>query len=364
MKLVRRLAIIGLCGWMPLVAAAETSPAELANVVERYAEAHDFSGTVLVERDGRPLYEKSFGEADRAQHVAATAQTRYRIASITKLFTSTLVLQLVQEGRLNLQAPARTYLPELPAQAAGRATLHQLLNHTSGIAPFDTVASYQDAFANGMPQYQRPMTPAALLALCCSGPLVRTPGSAFSYNNADYIVLGAVIERVTHRSFEAALQERLLEPLALHATGMLRWDRIVEGLAPTYFYRDDSAALVRDMPVYDENWYAAGGMYSSAADLARFADALFGGHLLKPEMLEKMLAPGLDDYGCGLWRYTITRGGKPYDIAKRPGSIMGANAVLYRLLGSGTTVVILANTNRADQDVFAQKIGDVLVRGE
>jgi CubicO group peptidase (beta-lactamase class C family) len=116
------------------------------------------------------------------------------------------------------------------------------------------------------------------------------------------------------------------------------------------------------MPVYYENWWAAAGMYSSADDLRRFADALFGGRLLKPATLERMLRPGLDDYGYGLWSYRVVRGGHSHRVAKRPGRIMGANAVLYRLLDRPATIVLVANSNRTDLDILAQHIADLLMR--
>lgn len=345
----------------PAAARAQAGPS-LDQVVQSFATEHDFSGTVLVRSRGQALYARSFGLADRVFAIPATADTRFRIASITKLFTSVLILQMVQEGRLRLDAPIRDYLPDYPGDGADHVTLHNLLNHTSGIAQYDRVSSYQEAFANGMEQYQRPMSPDALLQRCCGGSLIRTPGTAFEYNNADYILLGRVIERVAGKPFEEVLADRILTLLHLGGTGVLHWDRVVPRLAPTYFFRDDRAALVPDMPVYYENWDAAGGMYSTAVDLATFADALYGGRLIGPEMLTRLLAPGLDDYGYGLWSYTVTRGGRRHRVAKRPGSVMGANAVLYRLLDRDETVVILANTNRADLDVFAQRIGDVLVR--
>lgn len=341
---------------------AAPAPRPLAATIGDFAGAHDFSGTILVRERGRTLYRRSFGLADRAFGVPASARTRYRIASITKLFTSVLILQLAQEGRLDLDAPLRDALPDFPGGGADRVTIAQLLNHTSGIAQWDKVGSYQEAFRNGIEQYQRPLDPAALLARCCAGPLEREPGRSFDYNNADYIVLGRIVERLTGKSFEDSLAERILKPLGLRETGMAHWDRIVPRLAPTYFYRDDSRTLIAEMPGYWENWYAAGGMYSSAGDLSAFADALYGGRLLRPEMLRRLLAPGLDDYGFGLWSYSFTRGGRTWRVAKRPGRIMGANAVLYRLLDRNMTIVILANTNQADLDVFAQRIADVLVR--
>jgi len=360
---IARLLALGValslvCG--PL--AARPSAQDLGAVVEGFAKEHDFSGTVLVEQGPRRLYARSFGLADRAFGVPVSSATRFRIGSITKLFTAVLVLQLEEEGKLSLEAPVRQYLPDFPGEGGDAITLGQLLNHTSGLAQYDDVGSYQEAFARGVPKYQRPVPPAELLALCCSGKLAARPGSRFDYNNADYFVLGRIVERVTGMSYEEALAQRILRPLGLRDTGMVHWSAIVDRLAPTYFYRDDSRTLINDMPVYHENWYAAAGLYSTGGDLLRFAQALYGGRLLGPTALRRMLTPGLDDYGYGLWSYTIERGGRKYRVAKRPGSVMGANGVLYRLLDRDTTIVILANTNRADLDVFAQKVADALVK--
>lgn len=350
------------CGLMLAAPLLAQPAALLAPTVRQFAQAHKFSGTILVRRRGRTLYGGSFGLADRAFAVPARADTRFRIASITKLFTAVLILQLAQEGRIDLDAPLRSALPDHPGEVAGRVTIHHLLNHTSGIAQWDMVGSYQQAFAEGVERYQRPLSPATLVERCCAGPLVRQPGTAFDYNNADYFLLGRIIERVTGLSFAEALDARILRPLGLRDTGMVRWDAIVERLAPTYFRRPDTGRLIAEMPVYHDNWYAAAGMYSTAPDLAAFADALYGGRLLRPEMLRRLLTPGLDDYGYGLWTYGFTRGGRTWRVAKRPGSVMGANAVLYRLLDRDTTIVLLANTNRADLDAFAQRIADRLVR--
>jgi len=356
------LWVVALVTATSLEATPRPAPPTIGAMVATFAAEHDFSGTILVRQGARTLYSRSFGLADRAFAVPAAADTRYRIASITKLFTAVLILQLAQEGRLDLDAPIRAALPEYPGAGADRVTIHQLLRHVSGIAQWDNVSSYQDAFANGIEQYQRPLSPEVLLRRCCSGPLAREPGTTFVYNNADYFVLGRIVERLTGKSFEAALAERILRPLGMRETGMLHWDAITPRLAPTYFWRDDMHVLISDMPVYAENWYAAAGMYSTAPDLQRFAAGLYGGRLIGDAMLRRLLAPGLDDYGYGLWSYTVTRGGRQFRVAKRPGSVMGANSVLYRLLDRDTTIVILANTNRADLDVFAQRIADILVR--
>ena len=355
----KRLAMFFLL-LLPVPAIAR-SRAALPSTVDTYARQHEFSGTILVRQAGRTLYARSFGLADRAFGIPATAATRYRIASITKLFTSVLILQLAQEGRLDLDAPFGRVLPDYPGQGADRVTVHQLLNHTSGIPQWVRINSPEEAFANGVAALQTPLDAVALLRRCCSGPLEHAPGTLFSYNNADYLLLGRIVERLTGQSFEAALEARILRPLGLASTGMMHWDRIVPRLAPTYFWREDQHRLAADMPVYWENWGASGGLWSTADDLARFADALYGGRLLRPAMMARLLRPGLDDYGYGLWSYSVTRQGRAHRVAKRPGSIMGANSVLYRLLDEGVTILLLANTNRVDLDVFAQRIADRIV---
>jgi CubicO group peptidase (beta-lactamase class C family) len=348
---------------LPRSAPAQPAAPELAAMIADYAREHDFNGTILVQAGGARLYHGSFGVAERAFGTPADTATRYRVASITKLFTAALVLQLHQEGRLDVDRTIDAYLPDYPGGGADRVTVHQLLNHTSGIAQFDREQSFQEAVENGIERYQKPHTTDALLARCCSGPLVREPGTEFAYNNADYIVLGKIVERVTGKTFGEALDERILRPLGMTNTGLLRYDLIVPRLASTYFYPDDTGRPIDDPPVYAENWYAAGAMYSTTTDLLVFADALFGGDaLLGAEARRRLLAPGMDEYGYGLWSYSFERGGRRYRVAKRPGSIMGANSVLYRLLDQDATIILLANTNRADLDEFAQRIADVLVR--
>lgn len=329
-----------------------------------YAKEHNFNGSILVQKGGSTTYTKSFGLANRSFQVPNTNQTKYWIASITKLFTAALVLGLHEQGKVDLQKTIGTYLPDYSGEGAGKVTLHQLLNHTSGLANFDTVKDMETAVKSGIPNYQTPYTSDQLLAKYCSGKLVNTPGKVFDYNNADYIILGKIVERVYGKPYEQVLRERILQPLKLESTGMLHQSDIVAGLADTYFFRDDLKALVNDLPVYPENWYAAGGMYSTAADVLAFSNALFGGKLLKEETLALMIKPGLDDYGYGLWSYETTIDGRKHRVVKRPGQIMGAQSQLYHFLDDGVTIVILSNTGTTDLDEFVAEIGKRVVTAE
>lgn len=340
-----------------LHAQAETPESFIAT----YAEEHDFNGSILVEKKGEVTYAKSFGLANRSFNVPNTNQTKYKIASITKVFTSVLILQLYEQGKIDLSKTIRTYLPDYAGEGADKVTIHQLLNHTSGITNFDQVTSVEAAIASGLPTYQTPYTSDQLLAKFCSGKLVHEPGKVFDYNNADYIVLGKIIERLSGAPYEQVLQEKILRPLRMKSSGMLRQSDVIEGLAPTYFYRDDLKALANDLPVYLENWYASGSMYSTAQDVLAFANALFGLKLLKKETLALMVTPGLDDYGYGLWSYETKVGDKKHRVVKRPGQIMGAQTQLYHFLDDDVTVIILSNTGTTNLDEFVAEIGKRVV---
>src|SRR5690606_2750620 len=120
--------------------------------------------------------------------------------------------------------------------------------------------------------------------------------------------------------------------------------------------------LLRDLPVYPENWWAAGAMYSTADDLLVFARALYGGRLLRPATLRAMLTAGLDEYGYGLWVATQHVGELTHRFAQRPGRIMGANVTLLRYLDADVTVIILGNTNATDIDAFGFFVGRTVLR--
>jgi D-alanyl-D-alanine carboxypeptidase len=322
----------------------------LDEVVTAKVQNVDFSGTVLVARGQDVLMRRGFGQANRAFGVLCAEDTAYRIASITKLFTAVLVMQSVERERLSLDAPIAEYLPDYRGPAAKKVCLRHLLNHTSGIDNFDKdVTSYKNVARTGLPRYQLPHTPRALMDRYASGDLVHEPGQHFDYNNADYIILGQILETVEEASFEQLLTREFVEPLELQATGMADQARIIPRLAETY-YKDSDAELANDLPSYPVNWYAAGGMYSTVDDLLRFARALYDERLLKKDTLSAMLKPGLEEYAFGQWVASMEVNGQRHRFAQRPGRIMGANTLLLRMLDDNITVVILANTNLVDTD--------------
>src|SRR5690349_11246783 len=146
------LFVTVLCFFSHFAAGQTVSPEAF---ISFYAKEHNFNGTILVQKNGRVSYLKSFGLANFQFKVPDTNQTKYKIASITKSFTSALILQLYEQGRIDLDKTIGTYLPDYQGEAKDKVTIRQLLNHTSGLENFDQVKSAEDAIKNGLPTYQR-----------------------------------------------------------------------------------------------------------------------------------------------------------------------------------------------------------------
>lgn len=352
------VALICLLSSAPLFAQANA----VGDFIDGYAIAHRYSGSILVQWHNGTHLVRSYGLANIPFRVANTPQTRFKIASVTKLFTSVLILQLVEQHRLDLDQPIKTYLPNYTGEAGSKVTIQKLLNHTSGLPSFDAVTDQATAIKEGIPVYQLPHTSEQLLAQFSSGKLTSTPGTKFNYNNADYVVLGQIISRMYGRPYEQVLKERILDPLHMIDSGVLHHGDIVDRLAETYWYPDDKKTLSRELPVYPENWYAAGAMYSTTGDLLKFADALFDGKLIATDTLQQMIKPGLDEYGDGLWSYQLTAKGTKHPVIKRPGLIMGAQAQFFHVMDQDITIIMLGNSSVIDSDALVEDIARRAIR--
>jgi len=351
-----RRAFAGLTAAVPLAAAgpglAASDPALQAKF-DALADATRFSGAVCLTDRGRTVLSAAAGLANIPHVVPATPTTRFWMASITKVYTSAVVLKLVDAGRVELDAPASRYIPGYGRGEAARITVRQLLNHTSGLPLEVTVSSYEEALKSGLAPYSLPRTGEQLVAAYGNGPPARPVGSTFEYNNADYFVLGLLVEKITGLSWRAAVERHILTPLGLSDTGFMQQARVTPRMADCYLRTAENGPLVNPLPVYAENWYAGGAMWATVGDLAAFGDALFRGRLLSPASLRAFLTPGLDDYGLGLWIRKLKVDGRVLPVAERYGSIMGANGILFSVLGGSLTVAVLANTNLVNLGDFA-----------
>jgi CubicO group peptidase (beta-lactamase class C family) len=309
----------------------------IREIVEVQVRENGFSGTVLVAQKGEPIFHASYGfsETDSIQN-----NLHFSIASVSKLFTSIRILQLVEAGKIDLSLPVIHYLPEFSDCIADSVTTHQLLLHISGLPnESDSV-------------YLAPREPDELIRqTICQHP--QNPPGNFNYNNIDYMLLGLLIEACTGASWENEIHRHILEPSGMHHTGFLRHGMYPDSFAYTYSYQQDETTAP-DPLFYIENFYAAGCMYSTALDLLRLDQSLYDHSLLGAQGIA-LLSRSYPEYnytGYGVWNYNYPFVDSNPRIMERRGGILGANVVLVRLTDTKQTIIILSNNNRFNPDSF------------
>lgn len=238
------------------------------------------------------------------------ADGRFRAGSITKVFVSTVVLQLVGEGALALDDPAVTYLPEYDLDR--RITVRMLLQHTSGLFNYTGEPQPDGTIETGIPLYGndfaenrfRTYDPDELVAVALAKPARFEPGTSWSYSNTNYILAGQLIERLTGTSYATQVRQRILRPLGLRETLIPgTWPVIPGPHAHGYYtYPGDDGLTVLDAATVNPSWAgSAGEIIATTRDLDRFITALFGGRLLPPALLGEMREPlPSSGYGLGL----------------------------------------------------------------
>jgi len=335
-------------------ASAQSSP--IKELVESYANQHQFNGTVLIQKDSRVIYHKSFGVAERAFNSPITNDTKYQVCSFTKTFTAVLILQLVEQGKIDLQKKIIDYLPDYKGEGGSKVSIHQLLNHTSGMKNTDT-AKDENFLKYGIGFYHKPYQLKEIVANFCSNPIINEPGTKFDYNNGEYMILGRILEVIYKMNYEAILDRQILGPLGMRNSGLISHYKLIAGLATPYYKDKSLDHLIPNIPLYVEDFSAAGAMYSCTKDMMQFNNALFTFKLIKKETLQQLLTPGLDDYGYSVW----IRGNQEFRRMERYGRIAGANGVWFHYLNDGLSIIILSNTNLTDLGDYANKIGNSIL---
>jgi len=248
-----------------VLASAQQTPLRSAalridQIMQTRAKAADFSGSVLVAREGRALYQHAFGYANLEWKIPNDLQTKFEIGSMTKQFTALLVLELVNQGRIKLDGRLADYLPYYRKDTGTRITIEQLLDHTSGIPNFLSAPGFLEGPASRMPYGVRDFA-----EKYCSGNLEFEPGTKFNYSNSGYFLLGAVLEQVSGQSYEQLLRERVFTPLGMHHSGYTHTATILPHRAAGY---ERSVSGLENARFYDMSIpFAAGALYSTVGDL-------------------------------------------------------------------------------------------------
>ncbi len=331
-------------------APAASKDAEIGGWIDSYAsafgrswgDAYAFSGYVALVRDGRVVFGKGYGRADREKGTVPTEHTLFRIGSLTKQFTAAAVLTLVEKGKIAVTDPIEKYVPEAPPSWRD-ITIHHLLTHTSGIPSYTSNAEF-------MKERDRPHTQAQMLAKLHDRPLdFEPPGSRFAYSNSGYFLLGVVIQRASGTPYEAYLREHVLGPAGMSHTAI---EDAPGGPGVALGYTVDEADSVVPAHAADMSIpFAAGALRSSASDLAAWDRALAGTSVLTEASRTRMFTAFKSDYAYGVNRSTFAG----HDVTSHTGAIDGFTSYLARALDERVTVIALSNNDRFE----AKQIGGV-----
>lgn len=344
--------------------SAATPSAAMLDQMLAAALTQGMPGIALaVEQRGNVIYSGAAGVASIEENTALKPTDRFRIYSITKTFTATIVYQLVDEGILTLDDTVARWLDE-PGVAripnVEHATIRQVLNHTSGIYDFaddDDSPFWDDAFLGPEADWTKVWTLPELLAYAdpANHAPYFAPGEGFHYSNTNYLLLGMIIEKATGREFGGELQSRILTPLGLNDTFFATGGTMPEGVVDGYQLLDDQLVNVSEINL---SWvWAAGNLVSTTADLLRFASATISGELLSPESFKEMFTfvpsenPNLQ-FGSGLYLDVTPNG----TLIGMDGGSAGFNANMMWLREEEVTVVVLVN--RAPDDGSSEALRD------
>jgi len=323
--------------------------ARMDQIVQSYVSNGKFMGSVLVARGDSVLLSKGYGLANLEWAIPNQPSTKFRLGSLTKQFTAASILLLEERGKLKLDDPIKKYLPDAPA-AWDRITIFHLLTHTSGIPNFTNFPDYRLNEAT-------PATPEQIVARFRDKPLDFVPGEQWNYSNSGYVLLGYLIEKITDGTYATFVQDNIFTPLGMKNSGYDSNTAIIPRRAAGY--EEGAHGLQNAGYIHMSIPFSAGALYSTTEDLLRWEQGLFGGKLLSPASLQKMITPFKHDYGLGLG-ITEKDGHK---LISHGGGIEGFATYLGYYPDDRVTVVALANLAGDAPSAIGGELGAV-VHGE
>jgi len=318
--------------------------AKVDQLIDVYSDSSfPFNGILLVFDEKEILYQRTEGFANLELEVPITMNTKFRIASVSKQFAGFLAWQLVEEGRLDIRAPIGQYAPRLANTVVGQLTMHQLLTHTSGLPPNKYIWEYAGL--------QRPESFSFrdLFDLIARDKPHFEPGSRYEYCNTGYVLAGGVLEQLSGKTYPELLREYILNPLDMDHTGLDSLQSLLPNRA-YYYEREFETGLRPAAPCDMSAVSAAGGMYSSAADMHRWAYTLFfTEHLLSPAYRDLFLQPVLNDYAYGLFirEKQVDRSGFRVPLLEHDGLLEGSRSYVAYLPEKEVALVLLSNFGKS-----------------
>ncbi len=351
---------------------AQSKAEAVEQILSKFHEYDDFQGVVLVAESGKVLHRGAYGLANREWNIPNTVDTKFDIASLSKQFTAMLILQLVEEGKVNLDSTISAYYPAYRKDTGHKVTIRQLLSHQSGIPNYTSLPFvWSDSLQN---KYSKD----EVVRKFGSGELEFTPGSSYQYNNTGYLILSLVIEQVTGKDYETVLTERILQPLGLTNTGVDQRQEVIYKRASGYVinkHQSDLAQFENVDGMFMQNLQGAGNLYATIDDLFTWDRALYTDQLLSKKLLNEMQSPHTEERPGWISPYTNTYGygvgiaevglGKKKDtkMVFHSGHIKGFSCYFARFVEDGHTIILLSNIGNVSTERMndiAQEIKNVL----
>ena len=297
----------------------------------------EFSGVVLAVKDDKIIFSGTIGKANRQWNIANQLSTKFRICSITKQFTAMLVMQLVEAGKINLDATIADYLSEFRKETAGKVKIRSLLLSASGLPdlPDEVYLSEDPKSADAK----------FVIAKYMQGDLLFEPETKFNYSNGDFIILGEIVARISGVSYEQNLRDKIFVPLGMKNSGIVQNEKVIENLATGYAFKDGN--FINESFVQIQNFGASGAMYSSVEDLLIWNKALISNKLLSKKFTDEMFTPSpkLGYVALGSWSYKLKIGGAEKKLVERQGHINGFSALNLLIPEDKFALIFLGNVN-------------------
>ncbi|MFC1725455.1 serine hydrolase [candidate division KSB1 bacterium] len=337
------------------ILSAQTMQSKFEEYLTGSQNVLNFSGNVLVMKEGKVLFEKGYGMADISASRPNSPKTRFLIGSITKQFTAAAVMQLSEKKLLDINDPIVKYFPDYPKPAADKVNIYHLLTHTSGIANLTDLPGIEE-------KWTKPADPEEVLSMFKDIPLQFEPGSEWQYSNSNYYLLGLVIEKVSGEKYGEYLQKHIFEPLGMKNTGYPSGLMKVPGLATGYSFDSDNDPVPAE--VLHSSWpYSGGGLYSTVGDMAKWDRGLRDGTVLSNESLSQIFNPVKTSFGFGYgfgWEIDTLYG---HQMASHGGLINGFYSHFLRFLDEPFCVVAFSNNEAGPTDRIAKGL-TAIVYGE
>ncbi|SFL07200.1 CubicO group peptidase, beta-lactamase class C family [Paenibacillus sp. 1_12] len=304
----------------------------------------EYSGSVLIAKEGKIIINRGYGFANREHQVANTTETKYRIGSITKQFTAMAITILQEQGILKVEDNISKFIPSFPKGA--QISLHELLTHSSGIPNITRLPNIKEIM-------RHPTTIEITVSLIMDFELEFDPGSKFQYSNSGYILLAFIIEKTTGLSFEDFLNRHIFEPLGMTNSGCDNFKEIIFNRAQGYEY--DNKIVNADY--VDMSFPTGGGnLYSTTGDLFKWDQSLYTEKLVTNKSLQAIFTPHGFGYGYGWFISSDNNRNRIH----HGGGIVGFKNEINRYIDEGVTIIILNNLSTTNVDKISNDLASMV----